>query len=151
MTSQPSCLTGVELREGIEGGLALFVNDYEFGLVQKMTGMDAADMLQYLQFVVVTCGKDGSRIYSREREYHVPVFTPEQLADPTGVGDAYRGGFWLATAMRDLETCASRMAAATYCVEQYGTQGHTYKPADFVKRFREGFDDHGQLDRLLDK
>src|SRR5512137_166399 len=32
-------LTGEELLTGIEGARALFINDYEFGLVQKMTGM----------------------------------------------------------------------------------------------------------------
>ena len=32
-------LTGEELRTGIEGALALFVNDYEFSLTQKMTGL----------------------------------------------------------------------------------------------------------------
>jgi adenosine kinase len=39
--------------------------------------------------------------------------------------------------------------AATYCVEQEGTQGHHFTRAEFVKRFRQSFDDHGQLDQLL--
>ena len=144
-------LTGEELRSGIAGGLALFINDYEFGLVQKMTGMTAQDMLQTLQFIVVTCGRHGSTVYTREVEYHIPVILPEPLAEPTGVGDAYRGGFLAGYSHNlALDTCAQMGAlAATYCLEQEGTQGHAYTLVEFIKRFRTHFDDHGQLDRLL--
>jgi adenosine kinase len=143
-------LTRDELRTGIEGGLALFVNDYEFGLVQKITGLSPQDMLQNLQFMVVTCGRHGSTVYSRETEYQIPVVPPEHIADPTGVGDAYRGGFLAGYSHNlDLETCAQMgTLAATYCLEQQGTQGHTYTLDDFIRRFRQHFDESEQLDKL---
>lgn len=146
-------LNGEELRLGIIGARALFVNDYEFGLVQKMTGMTTQEMLQSLQFMVITRGSHGSTVFSRGAEYQVPVIPPHHIADPTGVGDAYRGGF-LTGYVHDLELeiCAQMGSlAATYCVEQEGTQGHSYTPAEFIARFRQHFDDHGQLDRLLKK
>lgn len=146
-------LTGDELRTGIEGGLALFVNDYEFGLIQKMTSLTAQDMLKHLQFMVVTCGKQGSTIYSREKEYCILVIPPEHIADPTGVGDAYRGGFLTGYSHGlGLETCGQMgTLAATYCLEREGAQGHSYTPSEFIARFRQHFDDHGQLDRLLNQ
>ena len=144
-------LTGEELHAGIVGAQALFVNDYEFGLVQKMTRLSALDLLQYLQFMVVTCGEQGSKIYTREKEYHIPVIKPDFMAEPTGVGDAYRGGFLAGYSHNlSLEICAQMgTLAATYCVEQEGTQGHSYTPAEFVARFRQHYSDHGQLDILL--
>lgn len=146
-------LSAEDLREGIAGAQALFVNDYEYGLVQKMTGLSASDMLKQLHFLVVTCGNKGSTIYSGSKKIHIPVVPPDHIADPTGVGDAYRGGF-LAGYIHglDLETCA-RMGtlAATYCVEQEGTQGHSYTLMEFVGRFRQHFDDRGQLNQLLRK
>ena len=39
--------------------------------------------------------------------------------------------------------------AATYCLEQRGTQLHNYTPAEFVARYREHFDDQGALDVFL--
>jgi adenosine kinase len=145
-------LTSDELRLGIQGARALLVNDYELGLVQKMTSMSTRDLLHTMQFMVVTCGSQGSKVYSREGEYSIPVVPPEQIIDPTGVGDAYRGGF-LTGYIHGIgfETCGQMgTLAATYCLECEGTQGHCYTLKDFITRFRQHFDDHTQLQRLLE-
>jgi adenosine kinase len=74
----------------------------------------------------------------------------EHIVDPTGVGDAFRGGFLTGYGRGwDLELCGQMGSlAATYCLEQAGPQGHSYTSAEFVTRFRQSFDDHGKLDQL---
>lgn len=136
-------LTGDDLRAGIDGAVALFVNDYEFALVQKMTGMAPDDILGCTRFLVVTRGDKGASVFSREGEVSVPVVPPRMIADPTGVGDAFRGGFLTAYgAGLDLETCGRVGAlAATYCLEQRGPQGHHYTRAEFIQRYGEIFGD----------
>ena len=144
-------LTGSDVQRGIEGAHALFVNDYEFALIQKITGMSSVDMLNFLRFMVITQGEKGAIIHSKDGEHHIPVVPPLKIADPTGVGDAFRGGFL--TAHRyglDLKTCGQVGAlAATYCLEQQGPQGHSYSRGEFVDRYREYFDDHGRLAVLI--
>jgi adenosine kinase len=144
-------LTGEDLRRGIEGAHALFVNDYEFALIQKMTGMSAVDMLKSLRFAVVTRGERGAIIYSEDEEHSIPVIPPEQTADPTGVGDAFRGGFLSAYRYGlDLVTCGRVGAlAATFCLERQGPQGHSYTRSEFVDRYRRYFDDGGKLEALV--
>jgi len=143
-------LTGDDLRQGIEGALALFVNDYEFALVQKMTGMSPEQILQSAGFVVVTRGDQGATIYSLQGEIAIPIVPPDLITDPTGVGDAFRGGFLTAYSYGlDLETCGRvGSLAATYCLEQRGPQGHMYTPAEFVARYRHYFEDDGRLEVL---
>ena len=82
---------------------------------------------------------------------HIPVVKPTRIADPTGVGDAFRGGFLTGYSLElDLPTCGQMGAlAATYCLECPGPQGHMYTPAEFTTRFRQNFDDAGKLDVLL--
>jgi adenosine kinase len=41
--------------------------------------------------------------------------------------------------------------AATYVLEELGTQSHYYTQAEFVTRFRQHFDDRGALDVLLEQ
>lgn len=144
-------LQGSDVRQGIEEARALFVNEYEFALIQKMTGMSAADMLQAVQFMVVTCGEEGANIYAGAEAYHIPVVAPAQIVDPTGVGDAFRGGFLTGYDLGlDWEVSGQMGAlAATYCLEEAGPQSHVYTLAEFVSRFRATFDDQGQLERLL--
>ena len=146
-------LSEQELRQGIEGALALFVNDYEFALIQKHAGMSIGEILECVEFMVVTRGEQGATVYCGSRAYPIPGIPPEQIADPTGVGDAFRGGYLKAYSHHmDWETCGRVGAlAATYCLEQHGPQNHCYSPAEFLKRYRCHFDDKQALDVFLDE
>jgi len=46
------------------------------------------------EYVVIKCGALGQLLYvaSTKRKYEIPAY-PARLADPTGVGDAFGGGF----------------------------------------------------------
>lgn len=144
-------LTDDEIKEGLEGALALFVNKYEFRMIQKRTGLSPWEIKALTQFSVVTLGEEGSVIYQGEKELRIPVVTPNQIIDPTGVGDAFRGGFLAGYARGwDLEICAQMGAvAAAFCLEQEGPQGHSFTPSELVARFREHFDDRRILDALI--
>lgn len=144
-------LTDDEIKEGINGALALFVNEYESKMIQKRTGLTMEDINKQTQFTVVTLGEDGSIIYRQEQETRVPVVSPQQIADPTGVGDAFRGGFLSGYAHRwDLEVCAQMgSVAAAYCLEQDGPRGHAFTPQELVERYRQHFDDQGLLNELV--
>jgi len=144
-------LDGAELARDMECARLLFVNDYEFGLISKKTGFDLAHMLEHVDVIVITRGRDGSSIYADRQEYTIPVASTLGVVDPTGVGDAYRGGFLSGYARGcEWELCGKiGSLAATYCLEQKGPQNHSFTRSDFVKRFRENFDDQGMLEVLI--
>jgi adenosine kinase len=144
-------LEGDEIARDMEGAHFLFVNDYEFGLIAKKTGLDLNGMLRHVDNIVVTKGAEGAIIYTEGNEVVVPVTPEERIVDPTGVGDAFRGGF-LAAYSRGWgwELCGQvGSLAAVYVLEQNGTQNHYYTREQFVNRFREHYDDGGKLDVLL--
>ena len=142
-----------DLRKGIMGAHALFANEYEFELLQKHSGMDAEEMLTAVDFAVITLGKSGSRVIEGGKvKGEVPAFPTTTIQDPTGVGDAYRAGFFKGYLNGfDLLLCAKMGSlAATYCLEESGPQTQCYLMKDFVTRFRTEFDDGGALDALLE-
>jgi adenosine kinase len=140
-----------ELRRGVDGAASLFLNDYEFELLQKHTGLTENQILSMVEFMVVTHNKDGAIIYVEGEEYRIPPVPPEKIVDPTGVGDAFRGGFLRGYQLGlDWQTSGQMGAlAATFCLEQRGTQSHSFTPAEFVARYRTCFRDGGVLDVLL--
>lgn len=146
-------LSGAELSEGIAGAWALFVNDYEYGLIQEKTGMSESKILSNLDLLVVTQGAKGARVCINGHEDHISVVHPDHIADPTGVGDAFRGGF-LAGYSKDLDfiQCIQMgTLTATYCLENSGTLNYSFTPRQFVARFRKHFNDDGALNALLDR
>jgi adenosine kinase len=135
----------------MEGAHFLFCNDYEFGLISKKTGWSLDQVLKHVNILVITRGKDGADLYSGENTVHIPTVPEDQIVDPTGVGDAFRGGF-LAGYSRgyDWKLCGEiGSLAAVYCLEQRGPQSHGYTREQFVDRFRKHFDDGGKLDELI--
>ena len=145
-------LSGQDLRDGLEGAALLVVNEYEFGMLQEKTGMNAGEIYSApSRACAVTMGAEGARIWADDAEYEIPVVPPRQSSDPTGVGDAFRAGMIKGLAL-DLDWgMIGRLGAlcATYTLEYPGPQGHHYSASEFVGRFREYFDDLQALDMML--
>jgi adenosine kinase len=144
-------LNGQELVCDMDGAHFLFVNDYEFGLISKKTGLDLEHMLKHVEVIVVTRGKEGSTVYAGRVEYDISAVKEMAIVDPTGVGDAFRAGFLTGYSQGfNWELCGQiGSLAATYCLEHKGPQNHSYSRDEFVKRFRQHFSDNGRLDVLL--
>jgi len=140
-----------EIRDGITNAHSLFINEYEYELIQKHTGMKDPEIRDAVDYVVITCGECGSDIWIKDEHIKIPVVQPEKITDPTGVGDAFRGGFLKGKRLGlDWETCGQMGAlAATYCLENQGPQNHSFTLKEYIERFRKNFDDNGSLDALM--
>ena len=138
---QVTAMDGEALAAAAHGAAMMVVNDYEFAVFGQKTGKEGAAIFDEVGMVVVTLGGEGSKILLPGQEIHVPAAKIAQFADPTGAGDAFRGGF-LAGLQRgfELEICGRLGAvAAAYAVEQNGTQVHSYSREDFAARYADNF------------
>jgi adenosine kinase len=136
-------MDGSQLRDGVIGAYMVIVNDYELELLRQKTGMSEADILREVELLVVTRGEHGCTVMTRDGSVDVPAVAPDRIEDPTGVGDAYRGGFMKGLAIgADFETCAKfGSVAATYALEHLGGSYHAYTWAEFQARYEKHFGD----------
>jgi adenosine kinase len=134
-------MAGDELADGIAGAEVLICNDYEFELILKKTGLTQADILARANRLVVTRGEHGSSVIAPTGQTDVPAVTPHRIADPTGVGDAYRSGFMtgLAHGAEDLVSARMGSVAAAYALEHLGGQSHAFTWAEFSERYERQF------------
>jgi adenosine kinase len=144
-------LSDEELRSGIEGCEALFINNYELALIEEKTGMSLQQITESTSFTVVTRGEHGSDLYHDGEHQQIPAVVPKIAAEPTGVGDAYRGGFLKGYLhAQPLDCCCMIGAlAATFCLEHLGPQGHRFELAEFAQRFEREFGEACDLKPLF--
>jgi adenosine kinase len=141
-SQQVARVDGDELKAGLVGASILICNDYEFEIIRQKTGMDEAAVVAAVrEAVVVTRGEKGATIHTQDGQIEVPAVPPHRIVDPTGVGDAYRGGFMRGLAVRaPYETCARLgSVAATYALEHLGGQSHAYTWDEFRARYEAHF------------
>jgi adenosine kinase len=133
--------TADELRAGIIGANILICNDYEFELLRNKCGLSETEVLQRSEALIITRGEKGSSILLRDGRLDIPVVPEKHIADPTGVGDAYRGGLMKGLAAQASWEVAGRMGsvAATYALEHVGAQSHAYTWKDFTARYEQHF------------
>jgi adenosine kinase len=134
-------MSGPQLRDGIVGARTLICNDYEFELIRQKTSMSEADVLAVTDALIVTRGEEGSSIYQNGNRVDVKAVAPYRVVDPTGVGDAFRGGLMKGMARgASYQVCAQLGGvAATYALEHLGGQSHAYTIAEFKGRYEEHF------------
>jgi adenosine kinase len=134
-------MSGSELAEGIVGATIVICNDYEFELVRQKTALGEAEILEKSQVLIVTRGERGSSVLTREGRVDVAAVTPHRIVDPTGVGDAFRGGLLKGIAIGLPYHTAAQLGsvAATYALEHLGGQSHAYTWAEFTERYERHF------------
>lgn len=137
---QVLAMDGEFLWEGARGAKALVLNDYEFAMFQEKTGKSVEELHAEIEVLVVTLGDQGSRIMVRgQEEILIKPCVTDKAVDPTGCGDAYRGGLLtgLVNGCTWQECGQLGSVASTFVVEQYGTQSHGYSQAEFAARYQK--------------
>ncbi|MBN1993967.1 MAG: carbohydrate kinase family protein [Anaerolineae bacterium] len=153
-------LTPAEVLEGIKGARVLVVNDYEFEMIKKQTGLSDGELQNMVDTIIITQGEKGSLIFATETdaqgrqtrcEIDIPPAKPNRIAEPTGVGDAFRAGLITGMMRRYPWAVCGRLGsvAATYVLEQHGTQRHAFTRRQIAQRYRELFGHTPELEDLV--
>jgi adenosine kinase len=141
-SQQLTSLSSDDTTSLITGAAVLFSNEYESALIEQRTGWSTDAILDRVAIRVTTLGKKGARVERRGSPV-IEVAAPRELrvADPTGVGDAFRAGFLAGLAWEvDLERAAQiGCMLATYVVETIGTQEYRFDRGGFLARFAEAY------------
>jgi adenosine kinase len=148
-SQQLARMDGDEIKPLIEGAAYLFTNEYEAALIEQKTGWSSGDIAAIVETRVTTLGPEGARI-ERRGEAAVVVTCPEEdrKADPTGVGDAFRGGFIAGKAWGLSDTRSAQVGSllATYVIETVGTQEYELAQQHFLERMAKTYGDEAAAD-----
>src|SRR3954462_7615287 len=148
-SQQLSSLEPEQIRTLVDGADTLLTNAYEAALTEHKTGWSAEDILDRVAVRVTTHGKDGAAIErTDEQRIDVPVVAAGTIADPTGVGDAFRAGFLSGRAWGlSLERSAQvGSLLATLCLETVGPQEYAVDATRDVERIRTAYGDQAATD-----
>jgi adenosine kinase len=121
-----------ELTEAIKHAVGVFLNEYEFSMIQKLTGLNKKDLLKMCQLFIATLGDKGSVIYFKGKKILIKPVKAKVVKDPTGCGDAYRAGFLIGiekhlnkmspAILENAGKLGTKLALA--CLGAVGTQSH---------------------------
>ena len=118
---------GGDLARTIDKANVLISNDYELQLITNATGLTMPRLLEMVGTIVTTKADEGCEVVTQEGTVKIPAVPGAQVVDPTGAGDAFRGGFIKGL----IDGCpverAAQMGAVCgyYAVQGYGTQEYS--------------------------
>jgi adenosine kinase len=119
----------------------LAVNDYEGEMLSQRTGLSLAKVAERVKALIVTKGAEGADIYAEGKCISIPPVPAAKVVDPTGCGDAFRGGllFGLESGM-DWET-TGRLASlmGSIKITHQGPQNHQLSQAQIAEQFKTAF------------
>lgn len=143
-SQQLARMEGDDVRKLVDGASYLFTNKYETEMLLRSTGWSKDDVLGRVGRWVMTHGSDGVWIEAAgEAPVVVPAVPVKEETDPTGVGDAFRGGFlWGLQHELGLERAAQvGCTVAAVVLETIGTQEYVLDPEAFVDRIARVYGD----------
>jgi adenosine kinase len=139
---QVARMTGDELRSLVDGAAYLFTNEYEHSLLLEKTGWTASDVLGRVDAWVTTLGPAGARLETSSGDViAVPSVPAKQEVDPTGIGDAFRVGFFSGVSWQLSTERAMQLGGvlATTVLETLGGQDYEIHPQSLLRRLADSF------------
>lgn len=126
-----------ELEAFLRSPYLVILNDYEYDSCLKKLECSADALLELCRSIIVTKGEVGSVVMTPEGTTQIPVSPPKTVTDPTGAGDAYRAGLMKGILQGWDLVASARLGsvAASFAVEQKGTQVHSFTQEDIEKRY----------------
>jgi adenosine kinase len=133
--------SGEELRAVLAGATALAVNDYECQLMAEKTGLDEGRLAAAVDAMIVTRGAEGSVLHHGGVTETIAPVAVAKAVDPTGCGDAFRGGLLHALATGLGWQVAARLGSVMGAlkIEHAGPQNHRIDRAQVAQRYREAY------------
>ncbi len=132
---------GKDLDAFIDQAAYVTVNDYEAKLVEERTGQSVEALSKRVKAFVVTRGGQGSLIWADGRQIEIPPVPAHAVVDPTGCGDAYRGGLLYGIANGLDWAVTGRLASliGALKIASRGAQNYTFTRDEIAVRYREAF------------
>ena len=111
----------------------LVCNDYEMEMICNSTRKSREQVAETVETIVVTKGSDGCLLLTAAGTVVIPVVPAADAVDPTGAGDAFRGGLIKGLVEgRSIERAVQMgNVAGHYAVRKWGTQQHSFTMAEF--------------------
>jgi adenosine kinase len=133
--------SGDELRALVESADALAVNDYECSLMAEKTGLSEAELAAKVDAMIVTRGGEGSVLHHAGRTETVAPVKVTAAVDPTGCGDAYRGGLLYGLAAGLGWPVAARLGSVMGALKiaQAGPQNHRVDRDEVARTYRDTY------------
>jgi adenosine kinase len=109
------------------------VNDYEGKMLCERTGWSPAEISRKVRGLVITLGHEGSEVWVDGNKTLVPPVKAAAVVDPTGCGDAYRGGllYGLERGWSLEKSAALGNRMGSHKIAHRGPQNYTVDPQAF--------------------
>lgn len=124
------------LKKGVLNATYVVGNDYEIAMIEKRIGMTVKELVEKGVNVITTLGGKGVLLTTKNETIKVKACRLRRVVDPTGAGDAWRGGFVGALAAgKPIKECLIMgNVMASFTVATVGTVEYTVTKAEIEKR-----------------
>jgi adenosine kinase len=127
---------GPDLARCIGQSNLLISNDYELELIKQKTELTVGQLLEMVETIVTTKAEQGSEVITRDRSVRIPVIPTANAVDPTGAGDAFRGGLLMGLVWGYPVERAAMLGTvcAHYAIQSHGTQEYRFTLDEFTAK-----------------
>lgn len=132
---------GEEMKSFIENATWIVTNDYECEVLQQRTGWSREKIASQVEAMIVTKGGEGCTIYAGGEAIAIEPTKPDAVKDPTGCGDAFRGGL-IHALLNDYDlVTGARLGSVMGAIKvaSQGPQNHRPDYDEIQQRFFEAY------------